>query len=194
MNKLQGSIVYLAGPIDHATDYGIGWRKEITPKLHSLGMLVIDPTNKPVLYNDLNESAEIIAHRKALKSLGKYEAIHDLMKPIRAFDLRGTDKADCIIAYLDYDVVMTGTMEEIFISNKDKKPVLIFCKQGRKAVSDWLYGAIHPKYIFENMEDLLEYLNKVNNGEEIDNSRWHFFNWPKMIEDQQKSIRCGGFP
>ena len=80
---------------------------------------------------------------------------------------------------------MTGTLEEIFLANRSKKPVLIFCKQGRKAVSDWLYGTLPQKYIFENMEDLLLCLEKVDNGEETDTSRWHFFDWNKIITDQQ---------
>jgi hypothetical protein len=29
-NKLRGQRVYLAGPIDHAEDDGVGWRKELT--------------------------------------------------------------------------------------------------------------------------------------------------------------------
>ena len=128
---------------------------------------------------------EFIKNRQIFKTQGRYDLIHKLMKPIRAYDLRCVDKSDCIIAYLDYNVAMTGTLEEIFLANRSKKPVLIFCKQGRKAVSDWLYGTLPQKYIFENMEDLLLCLEKVDNGEETDNSRWHFFDWNKIITDQQ---------
>ena len=32
MNKLNGSLVYLAGPIDFAADLGVGWRQAIRPE------------------------------------------------------------------------------------------------------------------------------------------------------------------
>jgi len=182
MGKLKGSLVYLCGPIDYASDLGIGWRQLIIPKLREMGMYVLDPTNKPTAQKELFEDAENHEHRKFLKQSGNYEALHKNGKAIRAFDLRCTDKADCIIVYLDASIPMCGTYEELFISNKDKKPVLVFCKQGRQAISDWIYWTLKPEYIFENIEEVLLYLHKIDSGEEVDNSRWQFFDWDKIIK------------
>ena len=46
--KLTNHRAYLAGPIDHADDDGVVWRQKITPLLESLGVMVLDPTDKPV--------------------------------------------------------------------------------------------------------------------------------------------------
>jgi len=182
MNKLKGSLCYLCGPIDYAKDLGIGWRQLITPKLRKMGMFILDPTNKPVMYQDLYENAENHEHRRKLKEAGNFEELHRLGKLVRAFDLRCCDKADCIIVYLDTDITMAGTLEELFMSNKSKKPVLVFSKLGPKSVPDWIYWTLPPKYIFENVQDLISYLHKVDQGEEIDNARWHFFDWEKIIK------------
>lgn len=182
MGKLKGSLCYLAGPIDYAEDLGVGWRQYITPKLRALGMYVLDPTNKPTAEKKLYENAENHAQRKAWKEAGEFEILHKTGKPVRSFDLRCTDKADCIVVYLDASIQMTGTLEELFTSNKDKKPVLVFCKQGRKAIADWIYWTIPPKYIFETIDDVLDYIKKIDSGAETDNSRWHFFDWDKIIK------------
>jgi hypothetical protein len=181
MNKLKGSVCYLCGPIDYADDLGTGWRKQIIPELRKMGMFILDPTNKPVMYQNLYEDAENHEHRRKLKEAGKFDELHESGKLIRTFDLRCCDKADCIIVHWDISIPMTGTAEELFISNKSKKPVLVFCKQGRYKVPDWLYWTLPPKYIFENAQDIVSYLHKVDRGEEIDNARWHFFDWEKII-------------
>lgn len=184
MNKLNGSLVYLAGPIDFAIDLGVGWRKKIKPELKKMGMLVLDPTNKPVHDDDalLNEDVENHALRNQLKQEGKYDELSESGKMVRAFDLRCVDKSDCVIGYIDRDITMTGTLEEIFWANRMKKPTLIFCKQGKKALSDWFFWAFPPRYLHGSMEEVIEHLRKVDQGEEVDNKRWHFFDWKKIIE------------
>ena len=42
-NRLKGLRVYLAGPIDHAQDDGVGWRDMMKPFLRNKGMLTLDP-------------------------------------------------------------------------------------------------------------------------------------------------------
>lgn len=185
MNKLNGSLVYLAGPIDYATDLGVGWRQQIKPELKNLGMLIIDPTNKPVHDDDLallHEGAENHEYRRKLKEAGNFDELHKNGAQVRAFDLRGVDKSDCVIGYIDRDIAMAGTLEEIFWANRMKKPTLIFCKQGKKALSDWFFWTFPPRYLHGSMEEVIEHLKKVDQGKEIDNKRWHFFDWKKIIE------------
>ena len=184
MNKLKGSLVYLAGPIDFAADLGVGWRKQIKPELKKMVMLILDPTNKPVHDDDalLNEGIENHTLRNQLKQEGKFDELAESGKMIRAFDLRCVDKCDCLIGYIDRDITMTGTLEEVFWANRMKKPTLIFCKQGKKALSDWFFWAFPPRYLHGSMEEVIEHLRKVDQGEEVDNKRWHFFDWKKIIE------------
>ena len=48
MGRLDGCVAYLCGPIDHADDDGVGWRRELTTELSDrYGVKVLDPTDKP---------------------------------------------------------------------------------------------------------------------------------------------------
>ena len=53
--KLNGQRCYLAGPIDHAEDDGIGWRSEMTEWLSERGVMALDPTNKRTSNTIFNE-------------------------------------------------------------------------------------------------------------------------------------------
>jgi nucleoside 2-deoxyribosyltransferase len=162
----------------------LGWRQEIKPELKKLGMYILDPTNKPVQDDDelLSEGVENHELRRQMKEEGRFDELHKSGQAVRSFDLRCVDKCDCIIACIDRDITMTGTLEEVFWANRMKKPTLIFCKQGKKALSDWFFWCFPPKYLHNNMEEVLEHLKTVDRGEEVDNKRWHFFNWKKIIE------------
>ena len=61
--RLNNHRVYLAGPIDHASDDGVGWREELTPYLEKMGLTILDPTNKPVSqcrYNEIGDEKDTI--------------------------------------------------------------------------------------------------------------------------------------
>ena len=48
MNRLGNLRCYLAGPIDHADDDGVGWRKDMTAWLQERNVKVLDPCDKPI--------------------------------------------------------------------------------------------------------------------------------------------------
>ena len=178
INKLKGSRVYLSGPIDYASDNGIGWRRSITPFLESLGVIVIDPTNKPLEEEDDIEHSKL---RKECRKNKDYQGLSTLMRNIRVFDLRCTDICDWSIVYLDYDVIMTGTLEEIFCMNRSKKPILIYCKQGIDKISDWLFGCLPYQMFFQDWDQLKTYVSDIDSGK--DNNlmkRWIFFDYSRL--------------
>jgi len=182
MNRLQGSLCYLVGSIDDSNDLGVGWRREIIPLLKELGVISIDPTNKPSPDDYLKEDSTAHKQCDIFRENEQWESLHNYGNPIRGYDLRCTDKADFIIVCLDYDCVLTGTLEELFISNHNQKPVLIFCVQGKKKIPNWIYWAIKPKYIFNNVNEIIEYLEDVDEGLEDSDKRWKFFDWNKITE------------
>ena len=47
MNRLKGLRCYLAGPIDHAEDDGVGWRNTAKLWLEQRGVIPMDPCDKP---------------------------------------------------------------------------------------------------------------------------------------------------
>ena len=180
VNKLYGSTVYLAGPMDRVPDGGRDWRVWITPLLQEYGIIVFDPLNKPIeIGTEDSENRDI---RKELKQAGEFDSVASIMKEIRAVDLRMVDCSHFIICYMDIDVHMCGTYEEIFWANRMKRPVLIMCKQGKSEVPDWLFGVFPHSHMFGSWDDLLQYIHNINNGSLKDSTnRWMFFNFQKML-------------
>lgn len=163
--------------MDRAKDAGIGWRRNTRWSQNHLGVQWLDPTRKPI---DIGvEDDESRARRKQSKKLGKLGPVVDEMKSIRRVDLRMVDVSDFLIVNLDMDIHACGTYEEIFLANRQKKPILIHVEQGRNAVPDWLLGTVPEEHIFDSWGDLYDYLNLVDGdpGWSDPYGRWYFFHW-----------------
>lgn len=179
MNRLLGHIAYLAGPIDRCPDDGAPWRDWMTPRLHGRGIGVIDPLQKPV---DVGlEDDDGRQDRRALKEAGDYDGLTALMKPVRNVDLRFVDKADFTVACIDMDVQMCGTWEEVFTGNREKKPILVWCPQGKRKVPDWLFSVMPHQMMFGGLEALLDYLDHVASDPRAETyNRWVFFDFGRI--------------
>jgi hypothetical protein len=174
INNLKNSQTYLVGAMDRVHDGGVTWRKEITPILENLGVVVIDPCMKPV--STVIENDETRWWIDYYKETGQYEKIRKNFGIIRSADLRCVDVSDFIIAYIDLDTHACGTYEEIVTANRQKKPVLIWCKQGKNKAPNWLFFMLPHEHIFDSFDDLMSYLISINNMKNIkDLSRWFFF-------------------
>lgn len=175
-NLLIGQRVYLAGPIDRCPNEGHSWRESISSFLTDLGVVVLNPLNKPT--EIAKEDSESRQFRKNLKANEDYSALRAQMKVIRNVDLRMVDISDFIIAHLDLDIFACGTLEEIFLANRQKKPIILHMKQGKQNVPDWLFGTIPHHTMFGSWDEVKSYLLKINNNQETKEllSRWYFFN------------------
>ena len=177
--RLYGSRVYLSGAMERALDVGEGWRNRITPYLDRLGIVVLNPCKKPI---DMVFKIEDREYREGLRMDGDFETLNKEVRILRAVDLRLVDISDFLIVYLDNEVSSCGTWEEIVTANRQKKPVLIHCKQGKERIPDWLWGMLPHQFIFGSWDDLFEYLRQVNIADEIDNMRrWMFFDYSSMV-------------
>lgn len=179
MNKLEGMRTYLAGAMDRVPDGGTGWRNRITPMLKSLGVTVFDPCDKPIEVGLEDESVrQEINH---LKQTRQFDKIRDRYRVIRTLDLRCVDISDFIIASIDIDVHACGTYEEIATANSQKKPVLVWCQQGKENAPNWLFFMLPHEHIFGSLDELLEYLLNINSGKDDRHfKRWFFFDKEKM--------------
>lgn len=178
MNRLKDHNVYLIGSIDHAPDGGIKWRKEITPFLHSLGVRVFNPCNKPI---GENEGPDYSKEIQQLKEEGKYDLVVEKMKDTVGSDLHQLDLSSFIICYLDMDIHTCGTYCEITYAALEKKPILIMCKQGVAAIPNFVWGmGLRHELFFDNWEDLKKYLSHIHTDEKIETlKRWRFINYDK---------------
>jgi len=179
MNRLSGMRTYLAGAMDRVPDGGLGWRKKITPLLQNLGATVLDPCDKPIEVGIEDEGSRFLIDH--YKETGQFDKIRKEYGVIRTLDLRCIDISDFIIASIDTDVHACGTYEEITIANSQKKPVLIWCQQGKKAAPNWLFFMLPHEHIFGSLEDLIGYLEHVSSADTVEHyKRWFFFDQAKL--------------
>ncbi len=161
---------YLVGPMQYGD--GRAWRENITDKLSQIGIVCYDPYKKPFVV-DVEESENVAAHLQDLIARGEYDQVATRMKLIRSYDLALVDKADFIIAYIDPRIITVGSWEEIFWSNRLKRPIFLIIEGGKAACPFWLFGTIPHKYIYNNIDEVVEVLRKIDSGEKpMDSDRW----------------------
>lgn len=173
LNNLKDMRTYLVGAMDRVPDGGISWRNAIKPMLQAIGIKVLDPCSKPV--ESVNEDSDTRMIIEYYKQTQQYDKIRDEFSHIRNADLRCVDVSDFVIAYINLDVHMCGSYEEIVTANRQKKPVLIWCEQGKQHVPNWLFFMLPHKHMFNNMSDLVNYLCLVDTSKNPhDFERWFF--------------------
>ena len=174
VNKLKNQRVYLAGAMDRVPDRGAGWRADITPFLKSMGAVVFNPLNKPTEMGKEDEQTHLQKCR--LKEEGRYDELSALMRVIRATDLRLVDISDFMVVNLDINTHPCGTLEEIFLANRSKKPVIVHIEQGKENAPDWLFGTLPHSMFFSKWDDVRDYLSRINGSQDMDDcGRWRFF-------------------
>ena len=173
INNLKHTRTYLVGAMDRVIDGGVGWRQKITPILKDMNIKVLDPCNKPIngIIEDNNTREKIDNY----KQTEQYHKIKEEFSVIRNADLRCVDISDFIIAHIDIDIHACGSYEEIVTANRQKKPVLVWCHQGKKHAPNWLFFMLPHEHIFSSMEDLISYLKTINTCQNTINlKRWFF--------------------
>jgi nucleoside 2-deoxyribosyltransferase len=179
MNRLRGMRTYLAGAMDRVADGGVEWRKRLTPSLQDLGITVLDPCNKPAKLGV--EDSQTRENIESYKNSRQYEKIREEYAVIRTLDLRCVDISDFIVASIDTDIHACGTYEEIVVANSQKKPVLVWCQQGKDKAPNWLFFMLPHQHIFGSIDELLAYLRVVNKDINAKHyKRWFFFDQSKL--------------
>jgi hypothetical protein len=160
----------------------VEWRRSITSFLQERGIVVLDPTQKPISQLDAvpSEIGEEKRMTQALKDAGKFDEYRVIAKKIRSVDLRMTDIADFLVVYVDKSIPMCGTWEELFNANRQKKPILVFIEGGAKEASLWLHGTIHYKYIFENLGEVKSFIAAIDDGIVQMDGRWQLLDHVKL--------------
>jgi nucleoside 2-deoxyribosyltransferase len=173
--------VYLAGPIDFLDDRGVGFRTELRKKLIDIGLepyMILDPTAKPVdglKYKDFDTEKDYYYN---LRRHGQWDDLEKLCQLTMHVDLRLVDKSDVIIAVLNPNIPMFGTIHEIVAARQQKKPVLIVDPRGREGTSIWAIGLVGYKRIFKTLDEAVEYLKDIIHGNmEADLSEWLFLHF-----------------
>jgi hypothetical protein len=77
--------------------------------------------------------------------------------------------------YVDRDIHMCGTYHELIQADIQKKPVLVIVKGGIERASAWLFGLIKPEYMFNDVDECVEFLINVDSGNQEVDDRWVIF-------------------
>ena len=151
---------------------GRGWRETIGPELKKMGITVFNPYTKPFI-DDVAEDETVRASLKVSMDSGEYDAVAARMKKIRNFDLRLCDLSDFIIAHINPAVASWGSAEEIVTSVRAKKPIFLSIEGGKKNTPLWVMGMLPHKYIYNNLDEIVATLKRIDSGEKkIDSDRW----------------------
>ncbi len=184
-NRLKYAKVYLCGSMDADRVAGAQWRQEITPFLESLGCIVFNPYKKDVVDNKgfkETEDDNVFAIMQELQKEEKYDELKPIIKSIRQSDLRMVDHSDVMVAYLDFSKRLCGSWEEYFIGNKNKRPILTFSNVPKKEMPLWLFDVVPHELLFNNIDEVKEYMRHIHEDEVIDSlGRWVFFDLEEKI-------------
>jgi hypothetical protein len=171
MGKLDKAVIYLSGSIEFAADHGIGWRRQFIELTKKCGLQVdcIDPTNKPG--DEQIHIGENQEHQIKLQKNGQYQELKDYVHQFRHFDLRFTDYSDCLVVVVD-SVPQWGTANEIYVAEAAHKPIFLICEGGLARLPRWLFDVTDLDKVFESIEDVVNYLVKLDNGEIALDDKW----------------------
>ncbi len=161
---------YLVGHMQYLS--GRNWREEVTEKLQPLHITCFDPYKKPFM-KDVEEDEACRQEMETWMRTKQYDRVTDRMKTVRSYDLNLVDRSDFIIAHLVPDVASWGSAEEIVTAVRMKKPIFISMEGGKAKTPLWMLGMLPHKFIYNNLDEIVEMLYAINDGnKEIDSDRW----------------------
>lgn len=170
MGILYKTKVYTIGHMQYAD--GKGWREKVKEEFAPMGITVFDPYFKPFL-NSESEDDNSRAQMGVDMANGDYDKVHKRMKSVRSDDLRLCDYSDFLIVNIAPKIASWGSAEEFFWCNRMKKPIFLAVEGGKKATPLWIMGTIPHKYIFNDIDEIISLIKKIDAGEvAIDNYRW----------------------
>lgn len=183
MNKLRGQIAYLAGFIDDDPVGARGWRVELTTFLNARGIGTFNPCDKPIINTKVNEDEKFVAYINQLKADGDYDTATEMMREIVRQDLKMVDQSNFVVLFIDRDTHMCGSYSEFTYACMQRKPVLIYCKQGITKISNWIWGLGDYDLFFDDMDKLKQYIADIDDGIIINDldSKWRFFDYGKVF-------------
>ena len=176
MGKLNGAIGYLAGAITYVNDDGVSWRQDLKnrAKIAIPNVSFFDPTEKP---KGLGSEIGYEKHQaREWKQNGEFDKLTRHVKKYRHLDLRLVDNSQFVIWYIDTSVFTLGSSNEMLEGERQRKPLFAIIKQGKRNAPDWLFAMMKHQEMFENNQECVDYLVKLDSGEiELDN-RWVLYN------------------
>lgn len=169
-NILKNTKVYLAGNLEFS-DNSKNWRDYLTTELNKLNIKSLSPI-KQMFVNQIDENDEVKQNLFKMREEERYDEVCAHMKSVVQKDLRLIDLSDFVIINLEISKPTFGTVHELVLVNLQKKPVFLSVGDKKKCPL-WIMGMLPHKYIYNNVEEILEMVKNIDSGEVfIDSDRW----------------------
>ncbi len=169
-NLLHKTRTYLVGQMQYMD--GSSWREKVSASLSEIGVTIFNPYNHPFV-NSTKEDNDARQKLNQLIADKNYDEVTEVVKKIRAEDLRCVDLCDFVFCYINPKYNTCGTWEEIFWANRMKKPIFLCIEGGKDVCPLWMYGVLPHKYIYSSIDDALNVIHDINSGKKaIDSDRW----------------------
>jgi len=198
MNRLKGSLIYLAGGIEYLPDLGIDWRQKAEFELRKLGIGILNPQDKATNFANegYNEQANLQNLRKAAKLARKEgkidlaleirKEISRIMREIVRADLRMVDLASAILCRIDSTRHTAGTYAELTQAYLQRKPVILYCETGIEDIPLWWWGHGNRSMFFSSLDESIDYIRHIDQDEVIEHHKqWKFFNFDKVFGNEK---------
>ena len=170
--RLDGACGYLSGPMEFVADHGVEWRRKFIRlvKEAKLNIDLIDPTNKPG--GDDVKIGENKQYQEQLQKDGKWLELQQYVHSYRRYDLRYVDISDFIVAVIDPRVPQWGTGDEVYMGERQHKPMFFVCDGGLAKLPRWLFDVIDLDNpfkgtrcnVFSSVEEVIHELDLLNSG------------------------------
>lgn len=160
------------GPMEKDRSGGSSYRNRVANELQPLGIRCWNHYNSPIDCDISEGDNELFSKFSQLRQDGDFEGLAKY-RQIRHNDLALIDKCDFVICQLDMETLSCGTWEELFLANRHKKPILVYCVQGKKSIPFWMWWTLPVKYFYNDLDEILSMIKKIDCGEIIiDSDRW----------------------
>jgi hypothetical protein len=151
---------------------GSSWRSYVSNTLTRLNIVCFNPYDKPFV-KDIEEGEEARKEMHDWLNNSEYDKVSNKMREIRSYDLNLVDRSDFIISHIDPSIASWGSAEEIVTAVRMKKPIFLSIEGGKNKVPLWILGMIPHKYIYNNLDEILDVIDSIDSGKKhIDSDRW----------------------
>ncbi len=170
--RLKDIHIYMSGAMEYVADAGVEWRLKFRDLSDHAGLMIkfIDPTNKPGDKPEL--AAESKQHQENLQLTGRFEELRSFVHDYRRKDLRFVDLSDAVVVLISPGVPQWGTANELYEAERQHKPILTIIPGGLYNLPRWLFDVVDFDLIFETVEEVVDYLVKINDQNNELDSRW----------------------
>lgn len=174
---LKRARCYLIGNLEsESLSFALDWRIRFAHEVKDMGIICLNPLEK-MFSNFKEESFTFREEMFAALRDNDFDKVHKSMQEVRRRDLAAVDRSDFVVAYLNPLKPTFGSVEELSLAVSQNKHIFLVINGGKNKCPLWLAGMIKPKFLYNNLDEVILELRKINSGDmDADNEHWRLLN------------------